>query len=274
MLGNEFLDILSERSGFDVTEFDRDELDVRRREDVLNTIHRYTPDVVINATGYTDVDGAETNVEEAYALNAYAPKYIAEGSRDENAILVHFSTDFVFDGEKEAGYTEEDTPENPINTYGASKRRGEEYVMETNPYYYLVRISWLFGKHGKNFVYGIRQKALSGEEQLRVVTDQMGKPTYTKDLVKEVLHMLQEKAEYGIYHLTNGTPEETGISKYDLAQTTVNMLGSPVTVVPATSDMFPTKAPRPHYSALRNTRREPLRGYEQAVHEYTIEEEW
>ncbi|MFB6225546.1 MAG: NAD(P)-dependent oxidoreductase, partial [Candidatus Paceibacteria bacterium] len=151
MLGNEFMDILQHQS-YEIHGVDKEDLDVRRAEKVRNYIQNQAPDVVINTTGYTDVDGAEQNTEEAYALNAYAPKYIAEASRDVDATLIHFSTDFVFNGQDASGYTEEQEPQQSVNTYGASKRRGEEYVMETDPFYYLIRTSWLFGKHGRNFV--------------------------------------------------------------------------------------------------------------------------
>jgi len=275
MLGNEFMDILESAPDIDVIGMDINDIDVRRRSEVLDALHTHQPDVVINATGYTDVDGAETDEEEAYALNAYAPKYIAEGARDENALVVHFSTDFVFNGQDPDGYTEDQIPEDPVNTYGRSKRRGEEYVIETDPFYYLIRTSWVFGKHGKNFIQKIRQKALSGEEDtIRVVNDQHGNPTYTRDLVHAVLDMIREETEHGVYHLTNSTPTEAGITKYDLAQTTVTMLGSPVYVAPVDSSAFPTPAPRPQYSLLRNTKRPPLQNYEEAVHEYTLEEQW
>lgn len=164
------------------------ELDITNRDQVLESILRINPKLVINAAAYTDVEGCEDQQELAFQVNGYGPGYIAEACNKIGAILVHFSTDYVFDGSKKE-YVESDAP-NPINIYGHSKLLGEKKIIESMDDYRIIRISWLFGTHGRNFVETMLK--LSGEiAEVKVVNDQFGKPTYTVDLAHKISELVE-----------------------------------------------------------------------------------
>ncbi|NLK33678.1 MAG: dTDP-4-dehydrorhamnose reductase [Methanosarcina flavescens] len=240
----------------EAVKFTHKDLDITSRKQVLEAIREINPDVVINAAAYTDVDGCEDNQELAYEVNGDGPGNIAEACSIVGAKLVHFSTDYVFDGSKKE-YTESATP-NPINVYGHSKLLGEKKITENVDDFRIIRISWLFGTHGKNFVDTMLK--LSREmDTVKVVNDQFGKPTYTVDLaakVKEIIGL-----EPGIYHITND-----GIcSWYEFASSIID------NVIPCTSEEFPRKAKRPKYSVLANTKTEPMRHWKEALKDYLKE---
>lgn len=229
------------------------DLDITDEAAVKAYILDAKPDLVINAAAYTNVDGCEDEPETAFAVNGDAPGYIAAACREVGAVLVHYSTDYVFDGSK-TEYIESDET-NPINVYGASKLRGEQKIAENMDDYRIIRTSWLFGRHGKNFVETIRH--LSREnETVRVVADQVGKPTYTADLA----HKTAEIAECppGIYHMTN----DGVCSWYEFARAFAP------NVVPCSSSEFPRKAKRPAYSVLVNTKTSPMRPWKEALEDY------
>jgi dTDP-4-dehydrorhamnose reductase len=211
---------------------------------------------VINAGAYTDVDGCEDKQELAFQVNGHGPGYVAEACNKINATLIHFSTDYVFDGSKNE-YIESDAP-GPINVYGHSKLIGEQKIAENLDDYRIIRISWLFGTHGKNFVETMLR--LSREmAQVRVVNDQFGKPTYTVDLANKITEIAE--LDPGIYHITND-----GIcSWYEFASAIIN------NTVPCTSDEFPRKARRPKYSVLVNTKTKPMRHWKDALKDYLKE---
>ena len=174
------------------------DLDITNKVQVLEFIQKISPDIVINAAAYTNVDGCEDNPEIAFRVNGYGPGNLAEACNKIGAKLVHFSTDYVFDGSKDQ-YKESDIP-SPINVYGQSKLLGEQEIMKNLKDYRIIRISWLFGKHGKNFVEAILK--LSHEiDEVKVVNDQFGRPTYTLDLAHRIKEVTELEA--GIYHLTN-----------------------------------------------------------------------
>lgn len=232
------------------------ELDITNREQVLKSIQGIEPDVVINAAAYTDVEGCEDNRDLALQVNGYGPGYIAEACSEIGAKLVHFSTDYVFDGSKNE-YVESDAP-SPINVYGQSKLLGEQKIAENTEDYRIIRISWLFGVHGRNFVETML-KLSSQMDNVKVVDDQFGKPTYTVDLANRIKDFLE--LEPGIYHLTND-----GIcSWFEFASAIIN------NVIPCTSDEFPRKAKRPKYSVLVNTKTEPMRHWKEALKAYMKE---
>ena len=182
----------------DAVKLTHHDLDITDRDQVIESILKIKPDVVINAAAYTNVDGCEDNKELAFQVNGYGPGYIAEACARAGAKLVHFSTDYVFDGSKKE-YVESDIPD-PINVYGDSKLLGEKKIIENMDDYRIVRISWLFGIHGKNFVETMLK--LSGEmDTVKVVNDQFGKPTYTMDLASKVKEIIE--LDPGIYHITN-----------------------------------------------------------------------
>jgi dTDP-4-dehydrorhamnose reductase len=234
----------------------RNELDITDRAKVMETISDIRPKVVINAAAYTDVDGCEDNQELAFAVNGYGPGYIAEACSSTGAKLVHFSTDYVFDGSKKE-YLESDTT-NPINVYGKSKLLGEQLISENMDYFRIIRTSWLFGLNGKNFVDTMFR--LSEEmECVRVVSDQYGKPTYTYDLAAKTREILEKEA--GIYHITN----EGVCSWYEFASAIID------NVSPCSSAEFPRIAKRPTYSVLLNTKTKPMRHWKAALNDYLKE---
>jgi len=232
------------------------ELDITNKDQVLESIRKIKPDVVLNAAAYTNVDGCEENQKLAVTVNGFGPGYIAEACSIIGAKLVHFSTDYVFDGTKNE-YEEHDFP-NPINVYGYSKLLGENKIIENIDDYRIIRISWLFGVHGKNFVETILR--LSREmDTVKVVTDQFGKPTYAMDLANKVKKIV--KCNPGIYHITN----EGICSWFEFASAIVD------NAVPCTSEEFSRKAKRPKYSVLLNTKTEPMRHWKEALKDYLKE---
>lgn len=232
------------------------ELDITNRENVIDCIRKKKPDVVINAAAYTNVDGCEDKQELAFQVNGYGPGYIAEACSILGAKLVHFSTDYVFDGSKKE-YVESDVP-NPINVYGYSKLLGENKIIENIDDYRIIRISWLFGFHGKNFVETMLR--LSREmNTVKVVNDQFGKPTYTMDLANRVKEIIELAP--GIYHITN-----EGICSWcEFASSIID------NAIPCTSEEFPRKAKRPRYSVLVNTKTKPMRHWKEALKGYLKE---
>jgi dTDP-4-dehydrorhamnose reductase len=229
------------------------DLDITDEAAVKAYILDAKPDLVINAAAYTDVDGCEDDHGRAFAVNGDAPGYIAAACHEVGARLIHYSTDYVFDGSK-TEYMESDEP-NPINVYGASKLLGEQNIAREMDNYLIIRTSWLFGRHGKNFVDTIRHLSRTNET-VRVVTDQVGKPTYTMDLARKTAEIAE--CPPGIYHVTN----DGVCSWYEFARAFAP------NVVPCSSDEFPRKARRPAYSVLVNTKTSPLRHWKEALEEY------
>jgi dTDP-4-dehydrorhamnose reductase len=174
--------------------------DITLPEDCRRAVAECSPDVVVNAAAYTDVDGCETNRERCFAVNAEGVKNIASACRKKGVLVVHFSTDYVFDGSKKTPYFEEDNP-SPINMYGSSKLQGERFLREASDSWLLIRTSWLYGLHGKNFVKMIMEKS-SAVNNLEVVNDQVGSPTYAADLATAV-KILIEAGKTGTYNFTN-----------------------------------------------------------------------
>ena len=198
MLGSELIPQLG--NGHSVIGMNSSECDITLAEDCRGAVAEYSPDVVVNAAAYTDVDGCETNRNRCFAVNAEGVKNVASACRQKGARIVHFSTDYVFDGSKKTPYGEEDDP-SPINMYGSSKWQGEGFLRESSGDWLLIRTSWLYGVHGKNFVRTIVEKS-STVNSLEVVDDQIGSPTYAADLATAV-KILIEGGKTGIYHFTN-----------------------------------------------------------------------
>lgn len=241
------------RRVFPGAQFRGRELDITDEEAVYACIADLAPEVVINAAAYTDVDGCEDNFGIASAVNGDGPGYIARACRDVGSVLVHYSTDYIFDGSREA-YAESDPP-NPINAYGRSKLLGEERIVQEMENYRIIRTSWLFGEDGKNFVDTIRDLS-SRMDQVKVVNDQFGKPTYTLDLAEKTQEIIS--LEPGIYHLTN----DGSCSWFEFAEAFID------NAVPCSSAEFPRKAVRPKYSVLNNTKTMSLRHWREALNDY------
>jgi dTDP-4-dehydrorhamnose reductase len=240
----------------DAVKLTHKDLDITDRTKVIEFIKRIKPDVVINAAAYTNVDGCEDKQNLAIEVNGHAPGYIAQACSGIGAMLVHFSTDYVFDGSKKE-YVESDIT-NPINVYGQSKLMGEQEIIKNTDNYRIIRTSWLFGKNGKNFVDTMLR--LSKEmETVKVVNDQFGKPTYTMDLASKTPDIINLNP--GIYHITN----EGKCTWYEFASEIIN------NTVPCSSEEFLTKAKRPTYSVLTNTKTTVLRHWKNALNEYLKE---
>lgn len=242
MLGNDLF--LRFAGKYQITGLDKDEIDITSKEECRKAINENVPDLVINAAAYTDVDGCEKTKDECFAVNAEAVKNIAEACSEKNIRIVHFSTDYVFDGEGVKPYRE-DSICNPINVYGASKLAGERYLQELSHNYVLIRTEWLYGKNGKNFVRTILAKAQTSDK-LEVVDDQIGSPTYTKDLAAAT-ELLIEKNLNGVFHITN----RGNCSWYQFTLKILQETGiGGVQVLPIKSADLPRPAKRPHYSVL------------------------
>jgi dTDP-4-dehydrorhamnose reductase len=242
MLGNELM--LRLMIAHDVTGRDIDAFDMTCEADCRRVVAECAPEVVINAAGYTDVDGCETDPERCFAVNAEGVKHIALACRGKGILIVHFSTDYVFDGRKQTPYLEDD-PTGPLNVYGASKLAGEQFLQSLCDRVLLIRTAWLYGKHGHHFVKAILQKA-SKVKTLEVVEDQIGSPTYARDLAAAV-ELLITGGHSGIFHVTN----RGRCSWYEYACKILQYAGiSDVTVTPIRSDRLARPAVRPACSVL------------------------
>lgn len=225
---------------FGATRKDFDIIDFKATE---NFIINYMPDVVIHCAAYTAVDKAEDEPDLCYKVNTSATESIAEICKKINAKMLYISTDYVFDGAKEGFYEVEDKP-NPINVYGKTKLLGEEAVQKILDKYFIVRISWVFGEHGNNFVKTMLR--LGAERKvLNVVADQYGSPTYTADLAPLLVEMIKTE-KYGIYHATN-----EGICTWaEFAEEIFKIAGMNIKVNHITTSEYPTRAKRPLNSRL------------------------
>ncbi|MGC8889335.1 MAG: dTDP-4-dehydrorhamnose reductase [bacterium] len=219
-------------------------LDISNREEVKGIFTSYLPDIVINCAAYTNVDGCEKEPEKAYRMNTLGPKNLAIISERLNIFLIHISTDYVFDGEKDSPYTEFDLP-HPINTYGRSKLEGENFVKSFSRHFAIVRTSWLYGD-GNNFVTKIIERAKIDKE-LKIVEDQFGSPTYTYDVAKAILSIAKNDA-CGLYHSAN-----VGVvSRYEEARFIVENLSLNIDIIPVKQKEYVLPAVRPRYTPLEN----------------------
>jgi len=228
---------------------DRASLDLADAAAIRRVLRDVKPGLVINAAAYTAVDRAESEPGLAHAVNATAPAVLAEEAKRLGALLVHYSTDYVFDGEKRSPYTEDDAP-HPLNAYGRTKLAGEEAVRASGCRYLLLRASWVYAERGRNFLLAIARKARAGEP-LRVVDDQTGVPTSAAFLAETTVRILG-RAEHpeGLYHLA-----PTGSTTWcGFARAIVERLGVNATVTPIRTADYPTPARRPAYSVLDSSR--------------------
>jgi dTDP-4-dehydrorhamnose reductase len=245
MLGRDLMEVL--RSSFSTDEvigWDIEEIDIREEKETIEKIENLRPRTVINVAAYTDVDRCESNEAEALAINAEGMKHVATAASRCHAKVVYLSTDYVFDGLKREPYVEEDLP-HPVSVYGRSKLKGEEYVQGAVKDALIVRTQWLYGKHGKSFVTAILRQAKE-KKALSIVNDQIGSPTYTRDLSGAISVLLQQKA-HGIFHVTNSGH----CTWYAFGREILKLSGiEGVEVLPITSEELGRPAPRPPYSVL------------------------
>ncbi|ABA22962.1 dTDP-4-dehydrorhamnose reductase [Trichormus variabilis ATCC 29413] len=249
-VGQEIHQILAPK--YKVISAARPRIDLTQADSLRQIIQEVQPQIIINAAAYTAVDKAETEPEIATAINATAPQIIAEESQKLGSFLIHISTDYVFDGQQSHPYQETD-PTNPLSVYGKTKLAGEIAIQQTHPQHLILRTAWVYGSFGKsNFVKTMLRLGAERQE-IRVVKDQIGSPTWAQDIADTIAQVIPQIPEIsGTYHYTN-----TGvISWYDFAVAIFaesQKLGFPLTVqqiIPITTAEYPTLAPRPAYSVL------------------------
>lgn len=242
---------------------DSSDCDLEDSEAVRELVRRVQPQVVVNPAAFTAVDLAESHADKAMAVNAVAPGVLGEEAHRLGAPVIHFSTDYVFDGEKGAPYVEDDAPQ-PQSVYGRSKLLGEIALRHACPKYLILRTSWVFGAHGQNFAKTMLRLAQERSE-LRVVSDQIGAPTSAAllaDLTAHLVRQLQQSDHasfpFGLYHVTaSGETSWHAYARYVLEQATIKgyeLRTSPDRVMPITTDAYPTLAKRPRDSRLDSSR--------------------
>jgi dTDP-4-dehydrorhamnose reductase len=265
MLGTDLMAAFSR--SHDVIGLDRPEIDITRPEQCIARVENLRPDAVINAAAFTRVDDCEAREEEAFLVNGYGAGNLSKAAASTGSLFVHYSTDYIFDGFKKEAYLEGDAP-NPQSIYGKSKLLGETLIRRNCSNHLIIRISWLFGANGPNFIRTIIGIARTGAS-LRVVDDQKGSPTYSKDVAAHTLKMIAAGC-LSTYHLTNsGT-----CTWFELASRALEWAGlEGIPITPVSTSEFPRPAPRPANSVLANARLErdglPLmRPWQDAAREY------
>lgn len=278
-----------DKRGYEAIGVDREVMNLTNSEEIRRVLNDISPDGVIHCAAYTAVDAAEDNIELCERVNALAVKDIAKCAKYLDIPMIYISTDYVFNGMKginqnnvdEVAYTiednnickecyleyTEDDKVNPINVYGRTKYEGERYVRDILDKHYIVRISWVFGENGNNFI-DTMLRLSKDRDELNVIDDQVGSPTYTKDLAPLLVDML-ESDRYGTYHATN----DGYCSWYEFAKEIFDVAGVDIKVNPITTDMYPTKAKRPFNSKmskekLKNNNFRTLRSWKSAVKDY------
>jgi dTDP-4-dehydrorhamnose reductase len=268
MLGRDLMGVLlSSLPNDEVIGWDIEEIDIQKEEDTVFKIEKLRPDIMVHIAAYTDVDGCELNEEKAFAVNAEGTKHLALTASRCQAKMVYLSTDYVFDGNKREPYLESDSP-HPLNVYGRSKWKGEQYVQELVKDPLIVRTQWLFGRYGKNFVTSILRQA-EEKSVLSIVNDQIGSPTYTVDLAKAISALIQFDAS-GIFHVANSDL----CTWCTFGQAILKLSGmDKVRVIPISSRELGRPAIRPSYSVLNCQKLKKktgltLRPWSEALKEY------
>ena len=246
-LGQDFQKLF-DKSGIKYTATDYKELDVTDKEKVKEFVNNNNFTMIINCAAYNNVDKAEEEPEKCYALNSHVPKYLAEICKEKNIVFVTYSTDFLFDGEKEIPYTEEDIP-NPLSIYSKAKLEGERYSLEYEKSF-VIRTSWVFGMGNNNFCKQVINWS-KGKDKLRIVDDQISSPTYSKDLAEYSWELIQTD-KYGLYHLSN----DGEASKFEQAQYILKKIGWNGILERAKTKDFPLPAKRAEYSKLDSSKLE------------------
>ena len=262
-LGSEVVEVL--RGDHEVVGVTRTDADITDLSQVMTLVEEVSPQVIVNAAAYTNVDGCEREKGRAFLVNAIGARNVAIAAKEVGAKLVHISTDYVFDGTKDTPYFEYDPPK-PINVYGWSKLVGEQMVKEQNPRSFILRVAWLYSARRKNFVKTMLKLAQERDE-IRVVNDQRGTPTFAGDVARQIKALIETDC-YGLYHCTSQgscTRYEFALAIFKCAgyEAKANTDGSvrltpnaeglkPFTLKPVTSDEFPTPARRPANSVLEN----------------------
>lgn len=264
-LALEFASLLRNK---EVISLNKNDLDITDEGSVREKIFDTRPDVIINCAAYNAVDKAELEPEKANSINGYALGFIGAAAGDVGATVIHFSTNYVFDGTKQEGYKEDDQT-NPQSVYGKSKLLGETELARTADRYYIIRTAWLYGEQGtgetskKNFVQ-IMLGLAKDKTTIECVSDQFGQPTFTKDLTKATINLIQSQKPSGIYHLTN-SGEATW---YSWAQEIFRLKNLEIKLKEKPTEKGQNIAPRPQYGILHNTKFNLLRPWQEALQDY------
>lgn len=258
MLGTDLLSILEENS-IAVVGTDVSQCDITNEQEVRDVLQEVQPTHVINCAAYTDVDKAEEDRELCYQINVTGVLNLVNACNVYSCKFVQISTDYVFSGDAES-YAE-DALTDPLNYYGQTKYEAEQLIKTKMSDYVIVRTSWLFGQSGKNFVDTIL-RAAKERDSLRVVTDQVGKPTYTRDLARGIVGILNEGVD--VYHITN----EGSCTWHELASAAVEFAGISCSIIPCSSEEYVRAATRPARSVLENTKLPQQRHWREALSEY------
>ncbi len=243
MLGQDLCPTLQD-SGYEVIETDVKTLDITDFDMVQKVLNSEKPDIVIHCAAYTNVDKAEEDYDTVFKINVLGTQNVAKAAAQINGAMLYISTDYVFDGTKKEAYLPDDVP-NPINKYGQTKLEGELAVEEYCPKHFIVRTSWLYGIHGKNFVETMI--SLADKPELKVVDDQIGCPTWTMELSDAIIKILSQ-GKYGKYHVCGSGKT----SWYGFAKEIFKLAGLDVNIKPCTSDEFSRPAKRPNNSVMKN----------------------
>ena len=266
-LGSDVVKELLKR-GYSTLSPNRSELNLCSEDNIRNYISNSNCEAIVHCAAYTQVDKAEDEKDLCIKINATATKHIVKCAKILDIPMIYISTDYVFDGTKDGEYTENDET-NPINIYGESKLAGEKYVQEILDKYYIVRTSWVFNINGKNFIETMLRLS-KANNQLSIVNDQIGSPTYTKDLSRLLVDML-ETSKYGLYHATN----EGYCSWYEFADTIFKLANINIDIKAINSNEYASRAKRPMNSKLSKDKLieygfKPLPHWEDALKDYLI----
>jgi len=246
-LGSECKEVL--KTDYKIIDTDLEEFDITSWDTVIMTISQVSPDIILNCAGFTKVDECERNKEKSERINVEGPRNLAQGAARYEKMIVHLSSDLVFDGRKRfpQPYFEDD-PMNPLSFYGITKMESELAVKQNAPHYILIRTGWLYGMRGDNFIRRILKRAVQKDQEfIRVVDDQFGSPTWSFRLAQQIKTLI-DKGKEGVYHAT----AEGYCSRYEWAQYVLGRLDIKIPIVPCTSDEYPTPAKRPANSILEN----------------------
>tara|TARA_Y100000739_G_C20537816_1_gene432128 strand:- start:264 stop:1115 length:852 start_codon:yes stop_codon:yes gene_type:complete len=259
------------KSDFEFYFADENELDITKKNDILNYTSHYKIKYILNCAAYTDVNGSESNKELAIKINSEAIKNLVEICEEKKIKMIHFSTDYVYNSESLDPIKEYKNID-PINYYGYSKREGEKFIEDSSSESIIIRTSWLYSNYKNNFVKTIINKG-NNNEKIYVVNDQFGCPTYAKDLVNVILHIIQSeiKPKYKIYNFSN----EGFTNWYDFAKKILQLKKINSLIIPVNSENYRTVAKRPRYSVTDKSRIKDIfnvniRNWEEALEEFVI----
>lgn len=266
-LGKSLTQLFTDKD-YEVFPYNKQQLDITNRTNIKEILDKIQPDFLINTAAFTQVDLCETELEKAYLVNGIGTYYLAQEAKEKKVKFFHVSTDYVFNGEKHQSYIEEDLTD-PKTIYGKSKQLGEALALATYENTTIIRTSWLYGHGGNNFVNTIKKLANRSKE-IRVVHDQFGCPTYTKDIGIAIEKLLTKPN--GIYHVTNSG----NCNWFEFATEIVTVLKLKTTIIPVSTEEYGLKTPRPRYSVLSHEKLNSngvfLRNWKEGLHEYLKKE--